>query len=318
MPVERTKRSLPSSLAVALCFSASTALAGRGAHEPLRAQWYFAALDEPAPPVATHFLVSNEARHDRFAPALAGRGGAYLGVGGDANYTLIAVSGAERAYLLDHDAKVLALHRELGRRILAAATPAAFLSGLRDEADRPSVALADAWPAVVRHLERTAERRVRGLPTTWLGDPAMYAVIRDRWRRGAVELVLGDLAGEVALPSIAAAAASRGLRFAAVYLSNAEETLSARGRLLDNLRGLPRDERGVLLRTSSDEREPAIDGLWSYRVQPLGDLDHESSAVRVVPPQAALQSAARSQSARRSSRARSRSATARSGSGPTR
>lgn len=248
----------------------ATAAVGPGL---LRAQWYVAPIDEVVPDAATHFLVSNEARHDLFGPAVAGRGGAYLGVGGDANYTLVAVSAAERAYILDHDAKVLALHRELGRRIVAAATPPVFLAGLRDPSRPPPAALADAWPAVVAHLGRSAAVRRLGRPTTWLGDPALYAVIRERWRSGAFELVLGDLAGEVAMPSIAAAAASRGLRFSAVYLSNAEETMHARDRLRDNLRGLPRAEGAVLLRTVADEREPAADGLWSYQVQALGGLD---------------------------------------------
>lgn len=203
----------------------------------LRAQWYIAPLHEPVAATRAHYLVSNEARHDLFAPAIAGRGGAYLGVGADQNYTLIAVSRAERVYILDHDRKILELHRELGRRILAAATAESFLAGLTEP---PPASLADAWPAVTRHLERIHARRQDGRPTTWLGDPALYDVIRERWRDGAVELVLGDLAGDTAMPSIAAAAASRGLRFTVVYLSNAEEGLADPARLDHSPRSIPR------------------------------------------------------------------------------
>jgi hypothetical protein len=236
----------------------------------LRAQWYVAPVHEPVPAAAAHYLVGNESRHDLFAAAIADRGGAYLGVGGDQNYTLIAAQRAERAFILDLDPKIAALHRELGRRIVAAATPPALLAGLRDPADPPPAALADVWPALVRHLERTAERRHGGRPTTWLGDPVLYDIIRARWQAGAVELVVGDLAGDTAMASIAAAAGSRGLRFAAVYLSNAEETIAARARLAANLRRLPRAPGAVVLRTSSGGQ--AQDGLWSYQLTPLADV----------------------------------------------
>lgn len=236
---------------------------------PLRARSYVDPVDEPVAATAVHFLVSNETRHDVFAAAITGRGGAYLGVGADQNYTMIAVSRAERAFLLDHDRKIGALHRELGRRIVAAAGPALLLRGLVDPAEPPPAALADAWPAVARHLQRVAARRRDGRPTTWLGDPVLYATIRDRWRRGAVHVVTGDLMGDTAMASIAAAAISRGLRFSVVYLSNVEETLSAPHRLVRNLLELPRTDDAIVLRTVSRGPAPAEDALWSYQSGPL-------------------------------------------------
>lgn len=235
----------------------------------LRAQWFVEPVDEPLPAAAAHYLVGNEARHDVFFPAIADRGGAYLGVGGDQNYTLIAVAGSELAFLLDHDPLIAALHRELGRRIVAAADPAALLRALVDPADPPPPALARSWPALVAHLGRVAARRHDGRPTTWLSDPVLYARLRERWRGGAIRVVVGDLAGDLAMPTIAAAAASRGRPFAVVYLSNAEEGVAASDRLAANLRGLPRTAEAALLRTSGRPDVPALDGLWSYEVAPL-------------------------------------------------
>jgi hypothetical protein len=74
------------------------------------------AEDLPAP--ARRFVVGNEGRHDLFGEALAGRGGALLCVGGDHCYTLLALAGAEAAYLLDHDRRVVDLHAELGARVV--------------------------------------------------------------------------------------------------------------------------------------------------------------------------------------------------------
>lgn len=235
----------------------------------LRAQWFTDPVDEPLPDAAAHYLVGNESRHDLFAAAIADRGGAYLGVGGDQNYTLIAVAGAELAFLLDRDPAIAALHRELGRRIVAALDPEALLRGLSDPADPPPAALARSWPALVVHLRRVAARARDGRPTTWLSDPVLYARLRERWRSGAIHVVVGDLAGDVAMPTIAAAAASRGRAFAVVYLSNAEEAIAEPARLAANLRALPRSGGAVLLRTSGRPDVPAADGLWSYEVAPL-------------------------------------------------
>lgn len=237
----------------------------------LQAQWRLEPQDEPVPETTAHYLISNEARHDLFAAAIADRGGAYLGVGGDQNYTLLALGRAERAYIIDHDRKILELHRELGRRILAAATPEALLRGLLDPADPPPAWLAEVWSAVARHLGRVAARHRDGRATTWLGDPALYAFVRDRWRHGAIHLVLGDLVGDTSMPSIAAAAEARNLRFSVVYLSNAEERLPTPERLAAHLRALPRSPDAVLLRTVGGGAEPAADGLWSYQVERLGE-----------------------------------------------
>lgn len=245
----------------------AAALAAGPAAAALRDHWYVAPVDEAVPEVAAHYLISNEARHDLFVGSPAPPGGAYLGVGSEQNYTLIGLLRPARAYLLDHDRRIGALHRELGRRIVAAPTPEALLAGL--DAGPADPELAGIWPVLAEHLRRVRERPRRGLGPTWLGDPVLYDVVRARWLAGAVEVVLGDLAGDTAMPSIAAAAASRGLEFSAVYLSNAEEVAPAPERIAANLGALPRATGAVLLRTRAGGPEPAADGLWSYHVAPL-------------------------------------------------
>lgn len=215
------------------------------------------AEDLPAP--ARRFVVGNEGRHDLFGEALAGRGGALLCVGGDHCYTLLALAGAEAAYLIDHDRRVIELHAELGARVIDAPDADELLAGLA--APPTQVSLAAAWPAVTDHLRRVAAR-----PSTWLSDPVLYARSREAWRTGAVHPLLGDLAGDRAMASIARSARDRGLFFTAIYLSNAEETLVERGALRRNLAGLPRAPGSVLLRTFFLPDWPAADGLWSYQV----------------------------------------------------
>lgn len=219
------------------------------------------AEDLPAP--ARRFVVGNEGRHDLFGEALAGRGGALLCVGGDHCYTLLALAGAEAAYLLDHDRRVVDLHAELGARVVAAADADALLAGLAAPPEQAT--LAAAWPAVTDHLRRVAAR-----PSTWLSEPVLYARSRAVWRTGAVHPLLGDLAGERAMASIARVARDRGVVFTAVYLSNAEETLDDRRGLRRNLAGLPRAPDSALLRTFYLPDWPAADGLWSYQIHDLG------------------------------------------------
>lgn len=221
-----------------------------------------ALVDEPLPAPAARFLVGNETRHDLFAAALADRRGAFLGVGGDACYTLMALASSERAYLIDHDPQVIALHRELGPRIAAAATPAAFL----DLAPPVDATLHEPWPGITAHLRRTAAR-----PHTWLSDANLYTRVHTLWRADAVHPVVGDLTGATAMPAIARAAASHDLQFTAIYLSNVEETLADRHALDDNLAALPRTPEAIVLRTLHRPDWPAAD-LWSYQTHDLTAL----------------------------------------------
>lgn len=256
-------------LAIALAIALAFALDGPSSARP---HGHYPTIDEPLATPAAHFLIGNEARHDLFAGALEGRGGAFLGVGGEQCYTLAALADAERVYLLDRDPWIVALHRELGRRIVEAPTPADLLEALDEPVDSPASELVDAWPAFSEHLRRVAARRVDGRATTWLGDRTLYDRIRGRWREGAVVPVAGDLTGNAAMASIARDAAARDLRFTTVYLSNAEESLPSLVVLAANLGALPRRSSAIVLRTFFREPLPAADGLWSYQIQALDDL----------------------------------------------
>jgi hypothetical protein len=221
-------------------------------------------IDEPLPAPARRFLVGNESRHDLFATTLAGRRGALVCVGGDHCYTLAALADAERLYIIDHDPRVIALHAELGARIAAAADPTELLAGLSRP---PTGELAGSWTAVTDHLRRVATRR-----RSWLADPGLHARVHRLSTNSAIEAVVGDVAGDRTMASIARSAQAQGLPITAVYLSNVEETLPDRHALRANLAALPRSPDAVLLRTLFREDWPAADGLWSYQAHVLADV----------------------------------------------
>lgn len=239
-------------------------LAAQAAPTRLVDHWCPTPIDEPLPRPIRHYLIGNESGHDLFAPWIAGRGGAYLGVGSEQNYTMIGIAAPTIAFLLDRDPAVIALHRELGRRIAAAEAPARLLVGL---AAAPEGELADAWPALTRHLQQVARR-----PSTWLSDPVLYARVRQLWLANNIFAVIGDLAGATAMASIASSAGARRARFTVVYLSNAEEAIPDRQALIGNLTALPRAPGALILRTYYREGVPAADGLWSYQVQRISEL----------------------------------------------
>ncbi len=233
-----------------------------------------ALVDEALPAPTRRFLIGNETAHALFAAEIAGRRGAFLGVGGDACYTLMALADSERAYLLDHDPQVVAIHRALGPRIAAAHEPGQFLAALAT----PDPELASAWPALTAHLRRVASR-----PRTWLSDRELYTRARRLWQAGAVQPVLGELGGARAMPTIAAHAAHAGLRFTVVYLSNVEETLADRRPLDDNLAALPHDPDALVLRTLHRPDWPAAD-LWSYQSHNLAALlSRDRDTLRELP-----------------------------------
>ncbi len=217
-------------------------------------------------------MVGNEARHDLFAAAIANLGGTYLGVGGEQNYTLAALADVSHLIVIDYDPQVIALHRELGTRITQATSPEQFLADLAD-AHPAETTLQRAWPTVVTHLQRLLNRSCAA-NKTWLCDPTLYARCRSLWLSGRVYLVLGDLAGESAMASVAHFARADHLHFTVIYLSNAEETVPHLGRLAINLAALPHSDATLILRTFFDAPQPAADGLWTYQIQPLTNFLH--------------------------------------------
>ena len=129
----------------------------------------------------------------------------------------------------------------------------------------------------LRRARRSVERRLgvisrtageAGVPT-FLDDAAQYAHLVALFRAGRVFAVRGDLTATRSMADVAAAARAAGVPVRVVYLSNAERYFRYTPAFLENIRGLPFDERTVVLRTAGpgSRRLGRADGHYTYFVQ---------------------------------------------------
>ncbi|MCA9718762.1 MAG: hypothetical protein H6713_18240 [Myxococcales bacterium] len=255
-----------------------------------------AAGDEDPPiPVEIHYVQSNEKRHDLFFPYITGRGGAYVGVGSDQNFTLIGRARSELVFLMDIDYRVVGLHRIYGLLIPRAESPDALIEMFAEERrDATIAALEEGFRAqglddravrtliggykaaretVYRHLKRVRDRAHDGAPTTWLSDPAMFKHIQTLHAQGRVRVMSGDLTGSSTLRTVAAACRALGVEVEVMYMSNAEEYFMYTPDFAQNIKGLPASADAVVVRTIYSRKWPhPPHALWAYQVQPLRDL----------------------------------------------
>ncbi|MFO0635190.1 MAG: hypothetical protein U0168_20275 [Nannocystaceae bacterium] len=248
--------------------------------------------DEPIP-VDIHYVQSNETRHDLFFEFIDGTGGAYIGVGSDMNFTMMAKMKAEYAFLLDIDYRVVDLQRMYEALVLAHEEPRALVDAWHskneattrklledafaslDEKARTRIlrGFATARETVYRHLERVIARKHKqtGAPTSWLSDPELYAHVRAMYQTGRVRMMPGNLAGNHSLRTVGAVCKSLGVPVRTLYMSNAEEYFKYTDDFLANIAALPSDESSRVLRTIYSKKWVHAD-LWAYQVQPLQDF----------------------------------------------
>lgn len=212
-----------------------------------------------------HYVTGNEQALDAFHAAIAGIGGGYLGVGAEQGYLLIGWSRAELAWLIDYDPEVVGMHAVHQTLLAAAATPEQFLAlwhKPQREAALTLLRAADGGDGrrvelyrqhrsrVARRLDELAARMLAAGVPSFLTDVDDYAHVRGLLAAGRVRALTADLTRRGALPQISRAARELGVPLRVVYLSNAEEyweRLSPEFRA--NLRGLPVDDRSLVLRT---------------------------------------------------------------------
>lgn len=256
-----------------------------GGLAPLDSKLISTPHDETPHTVRRHYLWSNERRHDLFFPSLQGLGGAYMGVGGDQNYTLAAAAAADVLWLIDLDQAVVYLHRLYAALLPVALTPVELVA-LFDKRHRAEVhaAVAATYPdgeqqrAVLQiyhayrdllHSHLLSElHRSHSARGTWLSDARKYQHMHRLARAGRIIARLGDLTGPSTLQQIAESARKAGVPIHAIYLSNAESWFSYGPAFRQNVTGLPFDDRSVILRTIKSAVLPYPAGdIWHYVIQ---------------------------------------------------
>lgn len=268
---------------------------GAGGTAPLTAEQRTAFLAGPEDSLLKtpiHYMKSNEVRHDVFFPYVAGKGGVYVGVGSDQNYTLAAVAGSELVFLLDIDQSVVDLHRCYEALIEASPDPKTLYdrwdaahqdesvqiletayAGL-PEADRKRIVrlYKAARETVYVHLDRVIRRHQGEEPTAWMSNRAMYDRVRALFLADRVRMMAGDLTGSSSLQSVGSAAKALGLPVRVIYFSNAEEYFEYGKQFVANVEALAGDDDAMVLRTIYSKKWVHADQLWAYQVQPLADF----------------------------------------------
>ena len=281
------------------------------ARRPLDAQqrtaFFAPGEDEPAAELGgvtearkgQHYVTGNERTLEAFYPRIRELGGAYVGVGSDQAYLLLAWSRAELAWLVDYDAVVVELHSVYHALFAAAATPEQFLAlWQKDNKDQAIAALHAAYPGDLgvrrealyrRYRARVAKRlgqlqqtmTAAGVPT-FLTDAGEYTYVRELIQAGRVRALLADLSRDGAVRQIGAAARSLGTPVRVVYLSNAEEYWERLPQpFRDNLAALHVDDRSVVLRTLLSWQ---ANQDYRYNAQPVKNYQQwlASPAVRSI------------------------------------
>ena len=227
---------------------------------------------KPDPPPAkltqdTHFIVSDELRHDQFRQKIEGLGGAFVGVGTDQNYTMAAWARPEVMVMLDFDRVVVNLHRVYGVAFKESATAQAFIKFWAEEnQDRVINLIKQHYPGKglqrqVLNAERWGRKRVHQRllklkrTYTWLKvphfltHPRQYGYLRAMWRTGRVFMVRGDLTAKRTMRQLAASLRGAGLLLRVLYISNCEMYFKFDTQYRRNIRRQPTDERSLVLRT---------------------------------------------------------------------
>lgn len=227
---------------------------------------------------------TNEWHHDVWLPFIKNLGGIYAGVGSDQGLTFIAAAHPTLAFMIDYDPNVVRINRAHRALILASDTPAAFLARWTKEQRKASEKLlreayaqepreAHLIARTYRWSRETLRRYFRAMLRVgkrrsyhWLHSAEAYGTVRALFRAGRIRVFGGDLLKDQALTSIGAAARKLGQPMRLLYLSNAEEYWRYGKQFRANIRALPFDDKGVVLRTRTSEKGPSI-GRYQYIVQ---------------------------------------------------
>ena len=266
-------------------------VADPGTVQPLPAAWAerLASLRTDPPPEKlnrdSHFVISDERYHRLFRDSIVDRGGLYIGVGTDQNYTMAAWARPELMILMDFDQVIVDLHAIYRLAFLAAADADDFYA-LWTQKDPRMPGLIDAewtdpglrkryrkaWRLGRQHVERRLrlQRRLMSKAgVSWfLADEVQFRWLADMYRAGRIIALRGDLTGELTVRDIAAAARDLGVPVRVLYVSNAESYFPVYPpSYRRNMAELPMDERSMVLRTYATMPAWSPDPLYEYVIQ---------------------------------------------------
>jgi len=236
------------------------------------------------------YVKSNEGRSWVMSPYIQNRGGAYVGVGSDQNYTFASLARAQFVWLFDYDPDVVGLHMVNRALILASDSPKAFVARYatagRTEslkiiadtyADHPEKAYFIAHyrqfqPQLHVYYAWLTNPSGREDEVQWLRDAEQYAYVRKLWETGRMWPVKGDLLGKNAMRSIAETCGKLSVPMRTMYVSNAPEVWG--GRLVpgyrQNVIGLPTDELSIMVHSFKKETGyGGPTGPWHFNLQSL-------------------------------------------------
>jgi hypothetical protein len=246
----------------------------------------------PADPSPTHliqgrhFWAGNETSPHLWYPAVHGRGGAFLGVGTDLNYTLSAWARAELMVVVDFDQAIVDLHRCYLGLLERCETPLGFVAAWSHEHRASSIdllrerwadddrrndivrAFRSAQPMVATRLARMrVALRAQSLPS-FSDDARAYAHVRSLACTRRIVVVRGNYDGRATLVALAAALVHAGLPLGVVYLSNVEEYLDYTPNFRRNFLALDTHRDAVVVRACSGPELGAAHGeRYHYNVQ---------------------------------------------------
>lgn len=254
-----------------------------GPIDPAWTQALSSVTPDPAPPELvrnTHYIVSNEDRHDFFRTSLQNRGGVFIGVGSDQNYVMAGWARPELLVLMDFDQVVVNLHRVYRVLFLQANTPQEFADLWKIANEKQVVALIEAAHAdqptrsalyrayrlsryaVVRRLELVRSVYGQHGVRSFVDDIDQYRYLQGLFRQDRVLMLRGDLTKGGALSGVATAATAIGAKVRVLYLSNAERYFTYTDGFKKSMTALPMDDRSLVLRTRA-----RINGTYEYIMQ---------------------------------------------------
>lgn len=215
----------------------------------------------------SHYWTGNERSLHLWHQAVAGRRGAYLGVGTDQNYVLAGWARSEFVVVVDFDQSVVDLHAVYRAFFEHATTPAQFRAcwstegrdeatallqqrwGAGPDAGRIVRAFRMAQPLVRLRLAHLSALHRRQALATFVDDDEQFHHLRRLFTDGRVVVVRGDYSGDDTLVAVAHALRGAALRLGVVYLSNIEQYLEYTPAFRRNILALDVDEDAIVIRT---------------------------------------------------------------------